>query len=280
MAEQIIDYKKERQGWLQRKLKGLSNRLGRWQRHSAWWYHIHFVRPIQLDYSRMPPDAIPILLNCYNRLSILKNSLAWMRKLKGKKSFIIVDNDSTYPPLLAFYDQLNEPDVQVVRLGFNSWKNGVAHIGERLLKDYPYYIVTDPDLIPYPDMPMDVLPYLSKLMDDHPRHNHIGLSLEIEDLPDHYPLKEQVVRHESQFWPPQAKPVAGGRAFESYIDSTFAMYRPGSDVKQYHNALRTDRPYRLKHIDWYQSPHTLSEEYQYYLKSCKSFATWAVAARD
>ncbi|MEO1515224.1 MAG: hypothetical protein AAFV95_09425 [Bacteroidota bacterium] len=282
MAEQIIDYRpKDKEAWWRRKIRGLSNRLGRWQRNAAWWHHVRMVRPIRLDKSKMPPGAIPILINCYNRRSILEDCLAWMRRLEGSKCFLIVDNDSTYPPLLDYYKQLEQlPDTQVIRLGFNSWKNGVAHIGENLLNEHPYYVVTDPDLLPYPDTPMDMLLHLSSLMEQFPNINHIGLSLEIDDLPDHYPLKEQVVRHESQFWPPQSKALAGGQVFESYIDSTFAMYRPSSNMKQYHNALRTNRPYRLQHIDWYQDPQHLSEEFRYYLQSCKSFATWAVAAKE
>ena len=65
------------------------------------------------------------------------------------------------------------------------------------------------------------------------------------------------------------------KTYEAKIDTTFAMYRKSSKVLLTEPALRTTRPYTLKHIDWYLDPENHTEEFKYYLRSCKSFATWA-----
>ncbi|MEL6868109.1 MAG: hypothetical protein AAFP19_27045 [Bacteroidota bacterium] len=280
MAEQIIDYAKGRQvPWLRRKIIAVSNLISRQQREWAWRYHLRFRHQVQLDQSRIPEGAIPILINNFNRLSDLRQMVDWIQSLEGEKAIIIVDNDSTYPPLLDYYQSLNGDNEQVVYLKFNSWRKGVRYIGEELFQKYPKYIITDSDLLPYPQTPKDLLPYLSHLMDKYPSYNHIGLSLEIEDLPDHNPLKAQVYQHESQFWSPHSR-LLNEEVYESYIDTTFAMYRNSSKVLPIGNALRTARPYTLKHLDWYLDPQSYTEEYQYYLKSCREFATWAVALRS
>jgi hypothetical protein len=53
------------------------------------------------------------------------------------------------------------------------------------------------------------------------------------------------------------------------------MYRKSSRVRVLGPALRTNRPYTLRHIDWYLIPLEYTDEYRMYLKTCKTVATWA-----
>jgi hypothetical protein len=225
-------------------------------------------------YSKLPKDSIPILINNFNRLELLQKQINWLLTLDGKISIIIIDNLSTYPPLLNYYKNIRHPNVQVVNLNFNSWRKGAEYLGEKKLKDFDKYIITDSDLLPYPNTPKDLVLHLSDLMDKYPAFNHIGTSLEIKDIPDKNPMKEKVIRFESDYWPPVAEEL-NNEVYVGKIDSTFAMYRRSSKVLKTYPALRTKRPYTLKHIDWYLAPADFSDEYIYYLKSCKSFATWA-----
>lgn len=273
MSEQVIDYDGYKQStWWQNKKRGLSNRYHKYKRHLDWAIHVrrHTIQP---DYSKIPPTAIPILINNFNRLDLLKQQIDWLLSLDGEVAIIIVDNLSTYPPLLDFYKNLDAPNVQVVDLKFNSWRLGAAYLAKKLT-NFEKVVITDSDLLPYPDTPKDLLLHLSKLMDKYPDYNHIGLSLEIEDLPEDVPMRAKIYKHESQFWSPQTACLQE-EVYVAAIDSTFAMYRPDSTILALSPALRTVRPYTLKHIDWYLKPSDYSEEYQYYLASCKSFATWA-----
>lgn len=273
MSEQVIDYDGyAHRTWFQNKMNGLSNRYYKYKRHLAWQIHIK-KNKIAPDLSKIPPNATPILINNFNRLQLLKEQIEWLLTLDDKVAIIVVDNLSTYPPLLDYYDKLDYPNVQVVPLHFNSWRLGAAYLAKQL-KMYPAIVITDSDLLPYPNTPKDIISHLSSLMEKYPRYNHIGLSLEIEDLPVDAPMYKKVYKHESQFWSPQTK-LLNNEVYVAKIDSTFAMYRPSSTILALEPALRTARPYTLKHIDWYLKPEEYSEEYNYYLDHCKSFATWA-----
>ncbi len=277
MSEQVINYEGDLEGhqknnWLQNKKQGLLNRYYKYKRLLAWEVHIK-KNNIEIDYSKIPKGALPILINNFNRLDLLNLQIDWLLSLKENIAIIIVDNCSTYSPLLDFYKTLQAPNVQVVYLGFNSWRKGVEYLAGKL-ESFSKLVITDVDLIPYATTPTDILTHLSNLLDKYPEYNHIGTSLEIKDLPDTSPMKRKVIQFESRYWAPQAKQL-NQEVFIADIDTTFAMYRNTSKILLTGPALRTDRPYTLKHVDWYMEPNNYSKEYQNYLSSCKSFATWA-----
>jgi len=241
MAEEVINYSDNNESsWLQNKWKGLTNRYHKYKRFLLWDIHTRLNR-ITPDYTKIASDSIPVLINNFNRLELLQKQIDWLLSLDDKVSIIIIDNLSTYPPLLEFYKNISHSNVQVVYLNFNSWRKGAEYLGEKKLKDFEKYIITDSDLLPFESTPKNLIGHISMLMDNYPDYNHIGVSLEINDLPDHNPMKEKIVKHESNFWPPKA----------------------------------TVRPYTLKHVDWYLNPNHNTSEFQFYLDSCKSFATWA-----
>lgn len=274
MSEEVINYSgNNNSSWLQNKWRGFTNRYYKYKRYLLWDIHTLLNR-IEPDYTKIAKDSVPILINNFNRLALLHQQIDWLLSLDEAVSIIIVDNQSTYPPLLDYYKNLNHPKVQVVLLGFNSWRKGVEYIGRKKLPGFDKYIITDSDLLPFEDTPNDLIGHLSELMDRYPDYNHIGTSLAIDDLPDHYPMKSTVIKYESQFWPPIAQEL-NNEIYVGKIDTTFAMYRSTSAVLPTGPALRTKSPYTLKHIDWYLNPAEHSDEYENYLRSCKSFATWA-----
>ena len=274
MSEEVINYSgKSKSSWFQNKWRGLTNRYHKYKRYLLWDIHTMLNR-IEPDYSKIDNDSIPILINNFNRLDLLRKQIDWLLSMEDKVSIIIIDNLSTFPPLLEFYENISHPQVQVVYLKFNSWRKGAEYLGEKKLSGFDKYIITDSDLLPFESTPKNLIGYLSTLIDKYPNFNHIGTSLEINDLPDHNPLKEKIVKHESQYWAPTAE-VMNEEVSIALVDTTFAMYRNTSRVLPTGPALRTLRPYTLKHVDWYLDPNKNTAEHQYYLDSCKSFATWA-----
>ncbi len=259
--------------WYRDKLRGLAARY-RWARAGlSWACHLALTGAITLDAGKLTPGSVPVLINNFNRLETLRTQVEWLLALEGDVSVVIIDNASTYPPLLDFYRSLAHPAVQVVRLGFNSCSKGAAHVAARL-RGFPRFVVTDPDLVPYPTTPRDVIAHLADLLARYPDYNHVGLSLEIDDLPVHVFRRDRIVQHESQYWSPQAVRL-NDEVYVAPVDTTFAMYRDTSRVQAFAPALRTCRPYTLKHVDWYVDPSDLSEEYRYYLRVCTPYATWA-----
>ena len=225
-----------------------------------------------LDPGRVRPGSVPVAINSFNRLETLRTELEWILSLDGEPSVIVLDNASTYPPLLDYYRTLRHPRVQVVFLGYNSGLEGIEDIS-RELKRYGRYVVTDPDLTPYPDTPSDILTRMHEALDRFPRYNIVGASMEIDDIPESYPLRDAVREWERRYWPPQAE-VVGEGLFDGWVDTTFGMYRPEADVTRIEPALRMDRPYRLRHADWYLDPENLTEEQAFYQRVCTPVGSW------
>ena len=94
-----------------------------------------------------------------------------------------------------------------------------------------------------------------------PRHqvDKVGFGLRIDDLPNHFPLREDVQQWEGRFWREEVEPGV----FHAEIDTTFAMYRPPTrDAGE--RALRTGTPYVARHTPWYVDPAVLTDEDRYY----------------
>lgn len=218
---------------------------------------------------------VPVLINNFNRLEPLKQQLEWLSTLPGVSEIIISDNASNYPPLLDYYEK-NPYKVKIIRNthngGHNMPKNTLRelNISDRV-------IVTDPDLIPYPDTPSDIIQKLNTLMDTHPNYHKVGCGLNINDLPDHYPFTERIRRHETCLL---GKTFPDGSR-EACIDTTFCLYRCKEAFGGWNApAIRTVKPYILKHIDWYVNPKDITEEYAWYLDNCTSSASYATQLKE
>lgn len=277
MRETIINYSlHKKSSWFQNKLQGLSNRYFKYKRILTCKLYF-FFHPVVLDKSKILPGTIPIFINNFNRFTSLRFQIEWLTSIHDKVSIIVVDNNSDYLPLLEYYKSLNYQNVQVVYLGINSCLHGIGYLLGKL-RGVEKYVVTDSDLLPYAETPENIISHLEKLLDKYPSYNHVGPSLEINDIPRCNPLQEKIVHHESQYWPPLAKRINEDLVIAP-IDSTFAMYRKTSNFFLRYPALRTARPYTLKHLDWYINKENPTDEMAYYMKTCKPIATWATEAK-
>jgi hypothetical protein len=201
---------------------------------------------------------IPLVINNRNRFTYLKAMIDWF-KPDRMAEIIILDNDSTYEPLLDYYKTL---DCQVVKLGKNlghtalySW-NGHHNFKSK------NFIYTDPDLLPTETCPKNIIPYLMYLKHEHFFSNKIGIMLETTDLPDHYKYKKDVLELTKHYCHNRLK-----TCFISHVDTTFAMYDIDNVAGKEHflgNCLLTDRPYVMRHLPWYEDSNNLSEEQVYY----------------
>jgi len=212
-------------------------------------------------------EDLPVFINCRDRVTDLKKLVAWLKGV-GVKKIALVDNDSTYPQLLEFYQASG---CQVLPLGFNHghkapWESMAVGI---LAKD-SFYVVTDPDIIPDKSCPRDALDYFHDILQKYKEFMKVGFSLKIDDLPDHYQLKKTVINWESQFWKKELEP----NLYIADIDTTFALYRPNTWYFL-ENSLRTGYPYMARHTAWYQDNKCPSAEDQYYqLHASRAVNTW------
>lgn len=217
---------------------------------------------------------IPIFINNYNRLDYLKQLIASLERY-GISNIHIIDNNSTYPPLLDFYKKCK---YDVIFLGENVgylafWKTD-------LFKRYgnSYYILTDPDLVIDDMCPSDLLERMFFLLKKYPTCNKVGMGLRIDNLPDHYKFKKDVIEHESKFWSNEIEPGI----YDAPVDTTFAMYKPycGGPSSDGKFSIRLGFPYVLQHLPWYIDTDNLSEEERFYMGEKLIETHWTKAVKD
>lgn len=208
----------------------------------------------------------PIIINNFNRLDCLLKQIAWLEKA-GLKNIYIVDNASSYPPLLDFYEKTNYTVFKLNKnIGFLAlWK---TIIFQRFANNY--YVYTDPDIIPTETCPTNALQYFYSLFKEFPTKDKIGFGLVINDLPNYYKLKEKVIKWETQFWQKEIKLDI----YDAPIDTTFALYKPNVKGGSGLNAIRTGEPYTARHLGWYVNSNNLTEEDRFYINTVNSSSSW------
>jgi len=206
---------------------------------------------------------IPIYVISYNRLKHLTLFLERMKELDLYKHVVIVDNNSSYPPLLKYYETL---DIPIMRLNQNHGHTVLWRT--RLLYEDPknyesdFYVLSDPDVIPVEECPKDIIEHLYEIYTHAPFEvAKVGLSLKIDDLPDHYKFKNEVVGWELQNWDPRKKIPIG---HITGIDTTFALCKIGQLDSKIDPSIRTDFPYMARHLPWYDDSTIITEEDKFY----------------
>jgi len=216
--------------------------------------------------------SLPVFVIAYNRLAYLKRLLSWF-EAAGLENINIIDNASTYPPLL---DYLRASRHVVHRMPRNFghlvlWASGWFDT----ITSKQSFLLSDCDILPVDDCPSDVIDYLFEVLERYPHFTKVGLSLKIDDLPDCYPLKSRVLEWERPFWKHTLEPGL----YEAPIDTTFAVYRPGippSDPRWW-RSIRTAPPYAARHLTWYVDTSMPSEEDIFYQKNVTEMSShWSV----
>lgn len=205
---------------------------------------------------------IPVFIINHDRLTLPKNMADYLAGCKDVYP-IIVDNASTYEPLLEYYKTCPH---KVIRLHLNfgncvMWNTGI--LDEMDL--HGDYIVTDPDL-DLSKIPTDFIDVLREGLRRYPDIDKCGFSLEINDLPENG-LKQQVLEWESGQWHNKIDEMY----YRAAIDTTFALYR--SRIHSF-NCLRTDRPYTAKHVPWYYTNDNIPADEMYYLTHCNETSSY------
>lgn len=213
---------------------------------------------------------IPVIINNFNRLTTLKQLVESLEK-RGYRNIYILDNDSTYPPLLEWY---KECGYEVIYLGQNIgfkalWKD--KSVRKRFCSDY--YIYTDSDVKLSDDCPDDIIDRIFHLLKDKYRlAAKIGLHIRIDNLPDCYANKAKVIEFESK-----AAVTPNADSLERRpTDTTLAIYRPHTGLCRSRSieAYRTIRPLSIDHLPWYMDTQNLSDEEKYYIAHTAKPTLW------
>lgn len=230
-------------------------------------YFANLIYPVKVD----DVFNIPIIINNRNRLSCLKLLINSLER-RGYHNIYIIDNNSTYHPLLQYYQ--NNCSYKVFYLKKNMghlslWQSGII---KQFRKGY--FVYTDPDIVLDEECPSDFMQFFFNVMKKYPLVEKVGFSLKIDDLPDTFEKKQSVINWEKQFW---IKEVGDNPPlYKAAIDTTFALYKPhyllGGNLRS--PMIRVGIPYTIKHLPWYNDSLTLSDEEAYYLAHCETFTHW------
>lgn len=202
---------------------------------------------------------LKVFIIVFNRLTWTKRLAEYLATLGFE--VIIIDNHSDYSPLLEWYETT---PFKVHRMDKNYLSN-VFWAGN-IIDQYPdqYFAITDCDL----DLTSVPIDFEYVLMNALQKSDYwkVGLSLEICDLPDNEMTKD-VISHELLFWTAPIDEKTG--FYRADIATTFAIY----DRLKYNpslgflSALRAPRPFTAKHLPWYLTQDTLTEEEKYYIRT-------------
>lgn len=212
--------------------------------------------------------SIPIFIISFNQLDNLKKLIAFLWH-KEYYNIVIIDNNSTYKPLLNYLSTLDNK-MTIFRLKKN-FGHRVFWKKKELFENYTkgYYAITDPDILPDKNCPEDFLLQFKKILDRNPQIDKVGFSLRIDRIPDYNPNKQKIINWEKKYWIKTGK--AGNYIAE--IDTTFALYRPGKPFISY-KGIRSKYPYIASHESWNIDPMALTKEQEYYSYMANNSNSW------
>jgi hypothetical protein len=219
-------------------------------------------------YNLETANQIPIIINNRNRLEYLLKLINFLEK-SNCLNIIILDNNSTYPPLLNYYEKC---PYRVVRLNQNLGYMALQYcdLWPEIRKDY--FVYTDPDVVPIDDCPYDFMKIFFDCLYNNSLCMKVGFSLKIDDLPDCYSNKYKVIEWESQFY----RNKLNNGFYIAKIDTTFALHRPWSNIghKGFYTNFRSAAPYQSRHLPWYENSFDPTDENVFYKKHAEIGGFW------
>src|SRR5690606_35429434 len=134
-----------------------------------------------------------------------------------------------------------------------------------------YFVYSDSDVVPTENCPNNFLQLFLDRMKNDKSLMKIGLGLKIDDLPDTFKNKQQVIDWESQYY----TKIVDEHFYLSNVDTTFALYRPymkggASRLKMF----RSRSPIEAYHMPWYNDSENLSEEELFYINNAQTSTHW------
>jgi hypothetical protein len=143
---------------------------------------------------------IPIVILNRDRLYPLIEQVEALHK-RNYNNITIIDNQSTYPPLLDWYKKSG------VDVFYNNITENSCHAFRDLVySNHPkfkqivsdWYVFNDSDIIPVNDVPEDFIEHLIGYAKKYNK-SKVGMSIKIDDIDLDYPLNKWVHEYESSY---------------------------------------------------------------------------------
>lgn len=228
-------------------------------------------------------NTIPLVINSYNQLYYVKNFIDTFRK-NGFNNIYVIDNCSTYPPLLDYYNQLQEQRIATI---FFYERNLGPHYFfvkklYRLLFEGCPFLYSDPDL----HYTVIAENFLSRLFDIS-RHFGVFKVGSALTLPDQSQIKKpehrftiegvtySLLEWESRFW----KETVDKDVYQAEIDTTLHLFNTEFYDEKIHSldlitGLRVaGAGFEAVHLPWFLWDPCPLEELEYYQRGAR-FSNW------
>lgn len=178
-------------------------------------------------------------------------------RLNPNEEVIILDNESTYPPLLDWYKTI-EHKVQIRMLPNHGhtafWTIELDKtIGE-------YFVYTDSDIELNENFPQNWKERMMNIMQKYSVQK-VALALRIDDLPDVYALANQVKGNEHRWWQKEVEKDV----YEADTDTTFSLFKNFND-NCFPSLRMAQEDMICRHLPWYHDLKNLDDEEKYYLE--------------
>ncbi|MBL7858079.1 MAG: hypothetical protein JNM57_10365 [Cyclobacteriaceae bacterium] len=234
---------------------------------ALYWFVLKLVYRLKI----LSVHNIPVIINNFNRLTYPLQLISFLEKC-GFRNIIILDNNSTYPPLLEYYKSCKHKVFQEQRnYGHLAlWESGIYNRYK-----WNYFIYTDADVVPSEACPVTFIEHFKNILDADYYLDKVGFSIRIDDLPDSFALKAKIIEYEKNYWSKEYCPGV----YKAPIDTTFALYKPFSSLKAGEiytlEAVRVGFPYTIRHMPWYVDSKHLQAEELYYLERANASSSVA-----
>jgi len=215
---------------------------------------------------------IPIVILNKDRLPPLIDLVNSLQK-RNYNNIIIIDNESTYEPLLEWYTQTN---VEVFMnnvpetLFDNSTLYRLVEMKHPRFADITkgHYIYTDSDVVPIDENPENFIQDMIDVCDEF-QVRKVGLGIKIDDLPQNNSWQTKTaIEIESKFL---QKKIAHEK-FELYyapVDTSFAVYAPYSPALWSDDCIRMGGNHMARHYPFYYDINNLPMDELHYIKTLK-----------
>lgn len=205
-------------------------------------------------------SQIPIVIINQNRISTTERLIDQLLLL-GYINITILDMDSTYKPLLDWYDSRSDFTVIPWRNSGHKalWNDGLMD----KFKQYPWIAVTDSDIELNINTPVD---FIEQLIDIS-KQMHVykcGLAINYRRIDNLY-LRDIIVPIEQRYWDKnKCRHHPDYELYESPIDTSFCVVKP--DMPFVYEAIRVAGDFTCTHVPWNCDWNNLSEEERYFIE--------------
>ena len=191
----------------------------------------------------------------------------------NEEDIYILDNNSTYSPLLEWFEKIKKNEsVKVIKSEINHGHRIYWNIGfYNQISNFKYSIITDHDILPYRNFEEGWKEKWIDMLEKY-KVEKVGSAINISDLPDFSPFKNGVISHEKNFWQPSQE--IEKNCFNNEIDTTLYLQKIHTSHTYFKSIRMAD--YLIKHRPWYINPNELTEEDIFYFNNIKDgYTGWS-----